>query len=54
LLQWNDIGSLSPGFHADLIVLDRDPLTCPVEELGETRVLRTVFSGDVAYDAGVL
>src|SRR5215203_5686149 len=25
LLQWDDIGSLSPGFHADLIVLGRDP-----------------------------
>ena len=54
LLQWNDIGSLSPGFHADLIVLDRDPLTCPIGELGHTRVLRTLFSGFTVHDAGVL
>ena len=54
LLQWDDIGSLSPGFHADLIVLDRDPLTCPIGELGNTRVLHTLFSGCTVHDAEVL
>jgi predicted amidohydrolase YtcJ len=54
LLQWNDIGSLQPGYHADLIVVDRDPLTCMVDELGGTRVLRTMFAGRAVYDAGVL
>jgi predicted amidohydrolase YtcJ len=54
VLQWNDIGSLSPGFHADLIVVDRDPLECPVAELSATRVLRTLFSGDTVYDVGAL
>jgi hypothetical protein len=32
LLQWEDIGSLSPGCHADLIVVDRDPYL-PISEL---------------------
>jgi predicted amidohydrolase YtcJ len=54
LMQWEGIGSLSAGCHADLIVVDRDPLSCPVDELGETRVLRTLFSGEPVYDAGVL
>jgi hypothetical protein len=54
LLHWNDIGSLIPGYHADLIVIDRDPLTCPIDELDKTRVLRTMFAGNVVYDAGVL
>lgn len=54
LLQWNDIGSLKPGQHADLIVLDRDLLTCTIDELGGTRVLRTVFAGNTVYDAGAL
>ncbi len=54
VLQWDDIGSLSPGFHADLIVVDRDPLECPLAELSATRVLRTLFSGDIVYDAGAL
>lgn len=54
LLQWDDIGSLKPGYHADLIVVDRDPLTCTVDELGGTRVLRTIFAGRTVYDAGAL
>jgi predicted amidohydrolase YtcJ len=54
LLQWNDIGSLKPGHHADLIVVDRDPLTCTIDELGGTHVLRTVFAGNTVYDAGAL
>lgn len=54
LLQWNDIGSLKPGYHADLIVVDRDPLSCALDELGGTRVLRTIFAGRTVYDAGVL
>jgi predicted amidohydrolase YtcJ len=54
LLRWNDIGSLSPGSHADLIVLDRDPLACPIGEISQTRVLRTLFAGRTVYNAGVL
>ena len=26
VLQWEGIGTLAPGNHADLIVVDRDPL----------------------------
>jgi len=54
LLQWNDIGSLKPQHHADLIVVDRDPLACAVDEIGNTNVLRTVFAGTTVYDAGAL
>jgi predicted amidohydrolase YtcJ len=54
LLQWSDIGSLQAGHHADLIVLDRDPLSCGLGELAGTRVLRTMFAGSTVYDAGVL
>jgi predicted amidohydrolase YtcJ len=54
LLQWNDIGSLKPGYHADLIVVDRDPLTCSIDELGGIRVLRTMFAGRSVYNAGVV
>lgn len=54
LLRWNDIGSLKPGCHADLIAVDRDPFASTVDELGGTRVLRTMFAGHTVYDAGVL
>jgi predicted amidohydrolase YtcJ len=43
--QENRRGMLSPGMLADLVVLDRDPLTCPVEELPQVRVLATMVGG---------
>jgi predicted amidohydrolase YtcJ len=39
------IGSLETGKLADLVVLDRDLLTCPENEIAATRVLRTYFNG---------
>ena len=54
VLGWGGIGTLAPGAHADLIVVDRDPLTCPLESLPATRVLRTVLGGRVVWDAGAL
>lgn len=40
-----EIGTLTPGRHADLIVVDRDPLSCPVEEIGDTVVETTLLAG---------
>jgi predicted amidohydrolase YtcJ len=54
VLGWAGVGTLSPGSHADLIVVDRDPLTSPPETLPATRVLRTVLGGRVVWDAGAL
>lgn len=44
-------GSLSPGKHADLIVLDRDIFQCPAHEIGATNVLLTLVGGNEAYRA---
>jgi predicted amidohydrolase YtcJ len=38
-------GKLLPGFLADLVVLDRDPVTCPPDELGELAVVATMVGG---------
>jgi predicted amidohydrolase YtcJ len=38
-------GRLLPGFYADLVVLDRDPLACQPEELREARVVATMVGG---------
>jgi predicted amidohydrolase YtcJ len=38
-------GKLIPGFLADLVVLDRDPVTCPPEELGDVQVVATMLNG---------
>ncbi len=44
-------GSLEPGKLADLVVLDRDPLTVEPAALKEIRVLLTVVGGEVVYEA---
>jgi predicted amidohydrolase YtcJ len=38
-------GKLLPGYLADLVVLDRDPVDCPPEELGEVQVVATMLGG---------
>jgi predicted amidohydrolase YtcJ len=38
-------GRLLPGFHADLVVLDRDPLDCEPEDLPEVAVVATMVGG---------
>ncbi|UOT03270.1 amidohydrolase [Rhodococcus opacus] len=44
-------GSITAGKSADLIVLDRDLFEIPVDEVGGTQVLRTVFEGRTVYSA---
>jgi len=42
-------GPLAPGFLADMVVLDRDYFTCPVEEIKEIQVEMTILGGRVVY-----
>ena len=44
-------GSLEVGKFADLIVLDRNVLKIPAEEIAEVKVLQTVVGGRVVYQA---
>jgi len=43
-------GSLEPGKLADLIVLDRDVLTCPIDEVKDIQVNRTYVGGKLVYE----
>ena len=43
-------GSLEVGKYGDLIMIDRDVLTCPVKEVAKTQVLLTVVGGKVVYE----
>jgi len=43
-------GSLEPGKLADLIVLDRNVLKIPAEEIAEVKLLQTVVGGRVVYE----
>jgi len=45
-------GSLEVGKLADLIVLDRNVLTIPAEEIAQVEVLQTVVGGRVVYASG--
>lgn len=47
--QERDLGSLTPGKRADLVVLDRDVFTVDPAELAEARPVLTVFDGRVVY-----
>ncbi len=44
-------GSLEVGKLADLIVLDRNVLTIPAEQIAQTRVLQTVVGGRTVYES---
>jgi len=45
----NKIGSIEKGKFADLVIVDRDPLTCPIDDLPKTQVLTTFLAGKVVY-----
>ena len=43
----NERGSIEAGKLADLIVVDRDYLRCPVDEIREMRPLEVILNGRV-------
>ena len=48
----NDLGSIEPGNHADLAVLDRDYFNIPETEIPRIRSLLTIIGGQVKHDSG--
>jgi predicted amidohydrolase YtcJ len=46
-------GSLEPGKLADLIVVDRDVLTVPADELKDVQVLKTFVGGELVSTRAV-
>jgi predicted amidohydrolase YtcJ len=44
-------GSIEPGKMADMIVLDKDILTCPEDEIKDTKTLKTILGGKTVYEA---
>jgi hypothetical protein len=51
LRQDRETGSIEPGKLADLIILDRNTLTIPADEVAKLKVLLTVVGGKVVWRA---
>ena len=43
------LGSLEPGKLSDLVVLDKDYMSLPIEEFHTIHALMTMIGGKVAY-----
>lgn len=43
------LGKLRPGFFADLLVLDKDPFSCEIEEIRDIFPVATMVDGDWVY-----
>lgn len=46
-----DLGSISPGKLADLVILDRDPFALDAREIAGVQVDMTILNGEVVYRA---
>jgi predicted amidohydrolase YtcJ len=47
--QEEHIGSITPGKYADFVIMDRDWMKIPPEEVMATKILATYFSGSEVY-----
>ena len=51
VFQEANLGSLTPGRYADLLVLDRDYLSVPADEIKDIKPVLTMVGGRVVYEA---
>jgi predicted amidohydrolase YtcJ len=51
LFKEDVLGSLEVGKYADLVVLDRDYMTVPAEEIADIKPVMTMVNGEVVYTA---
>lgn len=51
IFQEDNLGSIQPGKLADLVVIDRDYLTIPADQIKDIKVIMTMVGGRVVHDA---
>ena len=49
-MHFYDRGVIAPGKLADFVVIDRDYMKCPEEEIKDICSLQTVVGGEVVYE----
>ena len=47
----DSLGTLEAGKYADLVVLDRDYLEIPVDDVRNIETVMTMVSGEIVYHA---
>jgi predicted amidohydrolase YtcJ len=53
VFQENNLGSIASGKLADLVVLDRDYLTVPADEIKDIQPVMTMVGGKIVWDVAV-
>jgi len=53
VFQENNLGSIQPGKLADVLVLDRDYLTIPADQIKDIKPVMTLVGGRVVYDSAL-
>lgn len=51
IFRENDLGSIQTGKLADLVVIDKDYLTIPADQIKEIKPVMTMVGGRIAYEA---
>ncbi len=51
VFQESNLGSIQPGKYADLLVLDRDYLKVPADQIKDIRPVMTMVGGKIVYQA---
>jgi hypothetical protein len=51
VFQENNLGSIQPGKLADMVVLDRDYLTIPEDQIKDIKPAMTMVGGRIVFDA---
>ncbi len=52
VFQENNLGSIQAGKLADMVVMDRDYLTVPADQIKDIKPVMTIVGGRIVYEAG--